>query len=99
MKKKDIPKSFKFDAVEDNQLLTLSMSHLSNTVYYVDTNKHGKFFFRISRYDKKYIGNSKFINSEDKLYQVVPFDISKLESVCIKHKFFFVGKIDENIIG
>lgn len=93
------PESFEFDAVNDNQITSTKLVRVSRSVYQVDTEKHGKFFFRINhifhRYEN-YIGNSKFIEQNDRLYQLTSMDIQKLERTCDKG-FFFVGRADNNL--
>lgn len=95
-----LPNSFEFDAVDNNELQTLKMTRVNRYVYQVDTDKHGKFYFRIMniffRY-QKYIGNSKLIDANSRLFQVVSMDIQKLHRTCLEKGFFFVGRIDNNI--
>jgi len=89
-----------FDAVDNGELLTLKMTRVNRSVFQVDTKKYGKFYFRISyiyyRYEK-YVGESKLIPSENRLFQVVPMDIPKLEYTSLKKGFFFVGRVDNDI--
>jgi hypothetical protein len=91
--------SFEFDAVNDNQIISTKLVRVNRSVYVVDTEKHGKFFFRINhifyRYEN-YVGNSNLIEQSDRLYQLTSMDIQKLERTCEKG-FFFVGKVDSNL--
>lgn len=67
------PESFEFDAVNDNQITSTKLVRVNRTVYQVDTEKYGKFFFRINhifhRYEN-YVGNSKIIDQNDRIYQL-----------------------------
>ncbi len=93
------PESFEFDAVNDNQITSTKLIRVRQSVYQVDTEKHGKFFFRINRIFHRYenyVGNSKLIEQSDRLYQLTSMDIQKLERTCEKG-FFFVGRVDNNL--
>lgn len=94
------PNTFEFDAVDNNELQTLKMTRVNRSVFQVETDKYGKFYFRITniffRY-QKYIGNSKLIDPNSRLYQVVSIDISKLHRTCLDKGFFFVGRVDNNL--
>jgi len=94
-----LPDSFGFDAVNNNQIITTRLIRVNRSVYKVESEKHGKFFFRISRiffrFDR-YVGNSKLINPEDRIYQLTSMDVQKLERTCDKG-FFFVGQVDNNM--
>lgn len=95
-----ISDSYEFDAVDNDELVNLKMSRINGNIFQVDTSKYGKFYFRIVNlfYPRlKYVGKSKFIDSESRLLQVVSMDLHKLEITCMKHRFFFVGKVDRNL--
>lgn len=100
IKTKDkFPETFEFDAVNDNQITSTKLIKVSRSVYQVDIEKHGKFFFRINRLFhtyENYVGNSKLIEQNCRLYQLTSMDIQKLERSC-DNGFFFVGKVDNNI--
>jgi hypothetical protein len=93
------PEIFQFDALNDNQIISTKLARVSRSVYQVDTEKHGIFFFRINnlyhRY-QSYVGNSKLIEQSDRLFQLTSIDIQKLERTCDKG-FFFVGRVDNNL--
>lgn len=93
------PNSFEFDAINVNQITPTELVKVSPSVYQVDTEKHGKFFFRIShifhRY-ANYVGKSKLIDQNDRMYQLTSMDIQKLERICDKG-FFFVGRVDNDL--
>lgn len=95
-----LPDSFEFDAVDNNELQVLKMTRVSRSVFQVDTKKYGKFYFRIvnifSRY-LNYIGNSKLISSDSRLFQVVSMDIQKLNRTCLDKGFYFVGRVDNSL--
>ncbi|MFN8252242.1 MAG: hypothetical protein U0V75_10195 [Ferruginibacter sp.] len=95
-----LPDTFEFDAVDNNELQTLKMTRVNRSVFQVDTEKFGKFYFRIVniyfRY-QKYIGKSKLINANSKLLQVVSMDVQKLDRTCVDKGFFFVGRVDNNL--
>jgi hypothetical protein len=95
-----LPKTFEFDAVDNNELQSLKMTQVNRTVFQVETSKYGKFYFRIMNtffHYKKYVGNSKLIDPNNRLYQVVSMDIQKLHRACLENGFFFVGRVDNNI--
>jgi len=88
-----------FDAVNDNQLNTLKLVRVNRLVFQVNHEKHGKFFFRISRIFfryEKYVGSSKEISNDCILYQLTSMNIEKLEQAC-SNGFFFVGRIDTSL--
>ena len=93
------PGSFEFDAVNNNQIIPTKLVLVDRSVYQVETEKYGKFFFRINhiyhRYES-YVGSSKLISSDDRLFQLTSMDIQKLERTCDKG-FFFVGRVDNNL--
>lgn len=95
-----MPDTFEFDAVDNNELQILKMTRVNRSVFQVDTAKHGKFYFRILniffRY-QKYIGNSKLIGPNSRLYQVVSMDTQKLHRTSLDKGFFFVGRVDNNL--
>lgn len=95
-----LPDIFEFDAVDNNELQTLKMTRVNRFVFQVDTYKHGKFYFRISniffRYNK-YVGKSKLIDPNSRLYQVVSMDVQKLHKTSLEGGFFFVGRVDNNL--
>ena len=95
-----MPNNFEFDAVDNNELQTLKMTRVNRSVFQVDTDKYGKFYFRVInihfRYNK-YVGKSKLINSSCRLYQIVSMDIQKLNNTCLDKGFFFVGRVDNNL--
>jgi hypothetical protein len=95
-----LPDTFEFDAVDNNELQTLKMTRVNRSVFQVDTDKHGKFYFRILniffRY-QKYIGNSKLIDPNSRLFQVVSMDTQKLHRTSLDKGFFFVGRVDNNL--
>ena len=95
-----MPDTFEFDAVDNNELQSLKMTRVNRSVFQVDTDKYGKFYFRIIniffRY-QKYVGNSKLISGNSKLFQVVSMDIEKLNRTCLDKGFFFVGRVDNNL--
>lgn len=99
-KNQGISDTFEFDAVNNNKIVSLKLIRLNRLVYYVNTDMHGKFFFRVNnifyRYEK-YVGASKIIRKEDKLFQLTSMDIQKLERAC-DNGFFFVGRIDNDKI-
>lgn len=98
-RKERFPESFGFDAVNENQIVSTKLIRVNRSVYQVDTEKYGKFFFRINlifhRYEN-YIGTSKLIEQSDRLYKLTSMDIQKLERTCDKG-FFFVGRVDNNL--
>lgn len=93
--------SFEFDAVLNNEVTSYSMDRINRSVFRVQTEKQGQFYFRIMniffRY-QRYIGKSKLIQPESRLFQVVSMDIQKLSRVCLQERFFFVGRIDNELI-
>jgi len=93
-------RNYAFDAVNGNELLSLTMTLIDTNLYLVEANKLGKFYFRImrlsSRYNR-YVGNSSLIEPNNRLYQVVPLNVQQIEDSCLKSRFFFVGRIDNNI--
>lgn len=96
-----IPDILEFDAVDNNELLSLKLSRVNRMVFLVDTFKYGKFFFRAmhkfyNRYDR-YVGNSKLIAPDNRLFQILPLEVQRLENVCKNSRFFFVGRIDSEI--
>jgi hypothetical protein len=95
-----IPKLIDFDVVVNNELKTFKMKKINGFMFQVDANNYGKFYFSIlnlTSHFHKYVGNSKLINSNDRLFQVVPIDNQKLNNSCLKEGFFFVGRIDSNL--
>lgn len=95
-----ISNTYEFDAVDDNELISLKMSRINGNVFQVDTSKHGKFYFRLVNLfypQLKYVGKSKLIDIENRLLQVVSMDLHKLEIACMNNHFFFVGKVDRNL--
>lgn len=91
---------YRFDAVDQNELIKLNLSKVQNNYFQVETNKYGKINFRLheiySRY-QNYIGNSNLINPHLKFFQLVPTDIPKLSFLCLEKGFFLVGKVDEEL--
>lgn len=92
-----IPESFEFDAVNINQITTSKLVRVNRSVYKVDIEKFGKFFFRINRiFNQNYVGNSRLIEESDRLYQLTSLDIQKLEQTC-ENGFYFVGRTDKDV--
>lgn len=91
---------FFFNAVENNEIVKLTIRRISNSNYQVDTLKYGKINLRLVeiywRY-QNYVGNSQLINRNLKFFQLVPIDIPKITRLCLEEKFFLIGKIDEDI--
>lgn len=91
---------FEFDAIENNEVLSLKMTRVNRSVFQVNTFKYGKFYFRIiplTYHYNKYVGNSKLISHESRLYRVVSMDIEKLEQICLRSRFFFIGRGDNDL--
>lgn len=95
-----LPDTLEFDAIDNNDLQILKMTQVNGSVFQVETSKYGKFYFRIMniffRYHK-YVGNSKLIDRNSRLYQVVSMDIQKLHKACLENGFFFVGRVDDDL--
>lgn len=95
-----LPNEFSFDAVDNIEVVNLKLSQVNGNVYSVNTEKYGMFFFRIShiffRYEK-YVGDSKLIDKSDRLYQVYSMNIQHLSKACLENRFYFVGRIDNNL--
>jgi hypothetical protein len=95
----NLPDEIEFDAVDNNDLLTLKLVRIDSSVYQVETGKHGRFYFRIMDIPYlNYVGRSKLINKNSMLYQVVSLDIEKLQKSCLSNDFFFVGRVDTELI-
>jgi len=91
------PEILAFDAVDNNQLITLHLQKINGPIYKVDTLKHGVVFFRlqkISKWYEKYVGNSDLITNGCSIIQVIPLNYNTLEKICKEHHFFFVGTIE-----
>lgn len=96
-REESLPENFEFDAVNDDQVISMILTRVDGSVYQVNTEKHGKFFFRIIRIKPmNYIGNSKLIDPDSIIFELIPTDIQKLERTC-GEKFFFVGRVDNNL--
>lgn len=94
------PDSFNFKAVDNDEVINFKMTRVNDLVYQVDIPKYGKFYFRIITtffLYNKYKGNSNLINKKSRLYQVVSMDIQKLHRTCLEKRFFFVGRVDDDL--
>ncbi|MCB0497223.1 MAG: hypothetical protein KDC79_13875 [Cyclobacteriaceae bacterium] len=92
---------FIFDAVDKGELISLNMVRIGNSVFQVSTANYGKIFFRIRSihwYYNMYTGNSNLIKPGQRLLQVVPMDYRRLENLCREELFFFVGKVDNDLM-
>lgn len=96
----DLPTKINFDAVYNNELITLKAEIINKNIYKIDTKSLGVILCRAVKVHyrhNKYVGRSKEIQETDTLYQLVPMNISLLEKLCLEDKFYLVGKIDEQI--
>ncbi len=85
-----------FEAIVNGDVRKYKMERVDNSVYKVDTENYGIYYFRLIRVipssQYEYIGNSDNFSKRNKFYQVVPMNIEALEIACHDIGLFFVGR-------
>lgn len=95
------PKFLEFDAIIDNAQQKLILNRFNRNIYIIELKNLGIVYMRLVRAferHKKYIGNSKLISCDSKLFQIVPMNVQELESLCRETGFYFIGKNDNDLL-
>ena len=86
-----------FEAFERRRCVKLQLRWARKNIFFVSTKRYGTFYFKaklIHREFNSYLGRRRVIQANERLYDVIPLQPQRLEDVCIKHDFFFLGSVE-----
>jgi hypothetical protein len=92
--------SYLFEAYDGDRVIKLTLSRARKNVFRVSTKKYGTFFFKAKMIPKKYnnyLGKYFHLARKHRIYQLIAFQPNRLEEVCKRANFFFLGSIDREI--
>jgi hypothetical protein len=88
-----------FEAFDRRRHIKLELRRARKNTFLVSTKKYGTFFFKAKLIQKtynNYLGRHVSPSSNERLYEIIPLQPQRLEDVCRKHNFFFLGSIEES---
>lgn len=90
------------NGVRSNLRLIKSQKDEDGQQYYVTSKKYGKFIFTVEDINpalNKYIGSGNELRNNSKFRLLFPVDARKLELVCQRYNFYFIGFAGKPVIG
>ena len=89
-----------FIAVEENEEKEFILKRHQEFIYFVEHPKYGKILFAVEYtfpYTLGYIGRSNWFAKDTVFYEVIPISVDKINDLCLNNRFFFVGRVDEEM--
>jgi|TARA_R110000744_G_scaffold218088_1_gene336823 hypothetical protein len=91
--------NFEFQAVQDKQLLTLTLYQLTHNLFFIHHKKYGDIYFWVSLIcdECEYVGSSSKVSKPKSFIRLFPLHNEQLNFLCEFEKIFFVGYVDRSI--
>ncbi len=95
----ELPYSYSFDAMYNSKRVSLNLVRVdegnpSGSLYVVKAKHYGSFWFKLDRVNPlvtRYQGNRPQLQSHNPFRVAVTTDSAKLERICQKFDFYFIG--------
>jgi hypothetical protein len=90
---------YSFIAFDGDTKITTDLKRFNSTTFGVNT-KHGLFLFRAKRISKQFnnfFGAYNLFSKGKSMFELIPMQSDRLESVCRSNNFYFLGATDEDM--